>query len=76
MKKAVAHARAQRLHDIDDRSRACHDDLQALGIALRATAARARKGLEGSTPLRVVEDDITFSTKVARLRESSKRSPG
>jgi len=76
VKKAVAHARAQRLHDIDDRSRAAHDDLQALGVALRATAERARQGCEGSSPLRVVEDDITFSTKVERLRESSKRSPG
>jgi len=66
------------LHDIDDRSRVCHDDLQALGVALRALAARQRRDRDkdGTTPLHIVEDDVTLSTKVERLRESSKRSPG
>lgn len=71
MTKKSALARVQRLHDLDDRSHACYEDMKALGAALRETADRAERG---RVPLKIIEDDVTLVTKVERLRQSSSSS--
>jgi CheY-like chemotaxis protein len=57
----------ERWRDIDDRSRACYEDIEAIGAELRAAAS-----MISAVPLQSVKDDDSVVTKATHLHNCTR----